>query len=117
MANSDGGQILIGKDDEGNTIGLSDKELRYLLPDLPNSISQTMKLHNISLTVEEDGNGRYLVVTVPKSDHVVFYRGVMYRRIGATNLMVEGLDMQNALLGQRNASWDSQTVDGLAIDP
>ena len=82
MANSDGGKIFIGKDDDGNTVNLGIKETRNLLESIPNSIVQSMNFYNVSVDAKTDYLGHYIEITVHKSESPVFYQGNMFKRIG-----------------------------------
>ena len=46
-ANAKGGIFLIGKDNNGKTIGLTEKEADELLTKIPNQIVQTMHYYDV----------------------------------------------------------------------
>ncbi len=111
-----GGKIYIGKDDDGNTVDLGINETRRLLESIPNSIVQALNYSNVSVDAKKDDNGLYIEIIVHKSDFPVFYQGSMYKRIGTANFKVEGPQQQNALIEDRNRTWDSSVVDNVSID-
>lgn len=115
-ANAKGGIFLIGKDNNGKTIGLTEKEADELLTKIPNQIVQTMHYYDVTVDAIEDENGLlYIEIDVQKSSHPVFYQGKMYKRIGSANFPVEGREQQSALIEMRNQSWDSTLVEGVSI--
>ena len=116
MANSSGGKMYIGKDDDGNTVDLGINETRRLLESIPNSIVQALNYSNVSVDAKRDDNGLYIEIVVHKSDTPVFYQGSMYKRIGTANFKVEGNQQQKALIELRNKTWDSSVVDNVSID-
>ena len=116
MANSSGGKMYIGKDDDGNTVDLGVTETRRLLESIPNSIVQALNYSNVSVDAKKDDNGLYIEIIVHKSDFPVFYQGSMYKRIGTANFKVEGNQQQKALIELRNKTWDSSVVDNVSID-
>lgn len=116
MANSDGGKIFIGKDDDGNTVDLGIKETRNLLESIPNSIVQSMNFYNVSVDAKTDYLGHYIEITVHKSESPVFYQGKMFKRIGTGTFSLDGKGQQSAMIEVRNKTWDSTLVDEVSID-
>lgn len=114
-ANAKGGIFLIGKDNNGKTIGLTEKEADELLTKIPNQIVQTMHFFDVTVDAIEDDDGLYIEIDVQKSSQPVFYQGKMYKRIGSSNFLVEGRDQQSAFIEMRNQSWDSTLVEGLSV--
>lgn len=115
-ANSKGCRFFIGKDDNGNTVGLEKKEVIKLLTDIPSQIVHTMHYYDVSVDANEDDKGTFIVIDVQKSSQPVFYQGKMYKRIGISNFLVEGKEQQNAFIDLRNKTWDSTVIEGVSID-
>ena len=116
-ANAKGGKFLIGKDNSGKTIGMSEKEADNLMTLIPNQIVQTMHFYDVTVDTIEDEDGLlYIELDVQKASTPVFYQGKMYKRIGSSNFLVEGKEQQNALIEVRNKSWDSTFVEGVTIE-
>ena len=116
MANTDGGKIFIGKDDDGNTVDLGIKETRNLLESIPNSIVQSMNFYNVSVDAKNDASGHYIEISVYKSETPVFYQGNMFKRIGTGTFCLDGKGQQNAMIEVRNKTWDSTLVDEVSIE-
>ena len=114
-ANAKGGIFLIGKDNKGKTLGLTEKEADNLMTLIPNQIVQTMHFYDVTVDAIEDENGFYIEIDVQKSTQPVFYQGKMYKRIGSSNFLVEGKEQQSALIETRNQSWDATLVEGVSI--
>ena len=114
-ANAKGGKFLIGKDNNGKTVGLSEKEIDNLMTSIPNQIVQTMRFYDVTVDALEDEDGMYIEIDVQKASHPVFYQGKMFKRIGSSNFLVEGAEQQTAIMAAMNQSWDSKEVDGVSI--
>ena len=114
-ANAKGGKFLIGKDNNGKTVGLSEKEIDNLMTSIPNQIVQTMRFYDVTVDALEDEDGMYIEIDVQKASHPVFYQGKMFKRIGSSNFLVEGAEQQTAIMAAMNQSWDSKVIDGVSI--
>ena len=114
-ANAKGGKFLIGKDNSGRTVGLSEKEIDNLMTSIPNQIVQTMHFYDVTVDALEDDDGMYIEIDVQKASHPVFYQGKMYKRIGSSNFLIEGAEQQSAIMESMNRSWDSTVIDGVSI--
>lgn len=112
FANSQGGSLLIGVDDNGVVVGV--ENAKKLLENLPNKIvSTTGVIPEVSL-LEENGK-EYIRISIGPSNTPVTFNGRLYLRSGSTLQEMDGMAAQNFLLGKMGISWDAQIVDGTGI--
>ncbi len=112
FANSQGGSLLIGVDDDGVAVGVSNA--KKLLENLPNKIvSTTGVIPDVSL-FEKNGK-EYIRIRISPSNTPVTFNGRLYIRSGSTLQEMDGMAAQNFLLGKMGISWDAQVVDGTGI--
>ncbi len=112
FANSQGGSLLIGVDDNGVVVGV--ENAKKLLENLPNKIvSTTGVIPEVSL-LEENGK-EYIKISIGASNTPVTFNGRLYLRSGSTLQEMDGMAAQNFLLGKMGISWDAQVIDGTGI--
>jgi len=104
FANSSGGEMLIGVDDKGRSVGAKNSE--RLLEELPNKIRD--KLGLITSVEVEDFEGREIVKVAVKPSFVpVSYNGKFYVRTGSTVQELKGNELIQFILKRQNLSWDA----------
>ncbi len=104
FANSQGGSLLIGVDDNGVVVGV--ENAKKLLENLPNKIvSTTGVIPEVSL-LEENGK-EYIKISIGASNTPVTFNGRLYLRSGSTLQEMDGMAAQNFLLGKMGISWDA----------
>lgn len=113
FANTDGGKLYIGYDDDGNLIGL--KRAKEDIENLPNSIRSKLGLL-VSIYAGSENGKDYLEVTIPQMEQPVFYDGKVYIRVGSTNQLLEGNDLVNFILRKSRNSWDGFVEPNVSID-
>lgn len=112
FANSQGGSLLIGVDDNGVVVGV--ENAKKLLETLPNKIvSTTGVIPEVSL-LEENGK-EYIRISIGPSNTPVTFNGRLYLRSGSTLQEMDGIAAQNFLLNKMGIPWDAQVVDDTGI--
>jgi ATP-dependent DNA helicase RecG len=103
FANAQGGLIFIGKDDNGNIVGVSD--YKKLMDDIPNKIKNTMGIM-VEVNLHEE-KGKYFIeiVTHPYSVPISL-RGRYYYRSGSTKQELTGASLNEFLLKKSGKTWD-----------
>ncbi len=103
FANAQGGLIFIGKDDNGNIVGVSD--YKKLMDDIPNKIKNTMGIM-VEVNLHEE-KGKYFIeiVTHPYSVPISL-RGRYYYRSGSTKQELTGVSLNEFLLKKSGKTWD-----------
>lgn len=103
FANSKGGSIYIGKDDQGRVTGVAD--YKRLLDDLPNKIRDILGIMTEVNLHETEGKQFLEIITSPYSVPISF-RGAYYIRSGSTSQELKGNALMEFLLRKAGKSWD-----------
>ena len=110
FANTNGGTIYIGIDDNGNPVEL--KNIKKLMEDIPNKIKNTIGIVPKVNLVERDGK-QLIEVNIESYKYPVSYKGAFYKRSGSTNTELAGTELTQFLLQKSGLVWD-QSVEPLA---
>ena len=112
FANAKGGTLIIGKDDNGKLVGVSD--YKKLMDDIPNKVLNFLGiLCDISL---EEENGKYFIeIEVEPYPYPVNYKGQYHYRSGSTKQELKGIALDKFLLGKQGKRWDSVPVPNVKI--
>ncbi len=103
FANSQGGTIYIGKDDNGKVIDVPD--YKKLMEDLPNKIRDILGIM-VEVNLHEEKALHYLeIITAPYSVPISL-RGVYYTRSGSTKQELKGNALVEFLLRKTGKTWD-----------
>ena len=112
FANTQGGTLVIGKNDKGETVGV--KNAKKLLEDLPNKIRSTMGVvADVNLRNENDLD--VIEITVAAYPNAISYRGKYYLRSGSTNQELSGYALDALLLGKYGRTYDSMPLPRIRI--
>lgn len=113
FANAQGGTLLVGVNDNGEVIGLSNA--KKLMEDLPNKIRDAMGvIVNINLH-EQDGK-EYIEIEVPPYPVAISCKGAYYYRSGSTNQKLSGPELESFILKRRGVNWESLPMPQLSLD-
>lgn len=112
FANTDGGVLHIGIDDDGNVFGVNalDKNLKQIPDDIQNGLG-------IVPTVDhyvKDGKD-CISITVKKSSDPVFYASKLWVKSGSTTRALSGHELRDKILKSSNLSWTDLTADSVDI--
>lgn len=112
FANADGGTILIGKDDDGRTVGVSNA--KQLMEDIPNKIQMNLGIV-CDVRSHVDGTDEYIEIAVDPSPYPVNYHGEFHYRSGATKQVLKGNALTRFIFDRMGLSWESVRVGD--VDP
>jgi ATP-dependent DNA helicase RecG len=113
FANTKGGKIFIGKDDNGNIVGLS--EFAKLMEDIPNKIQHHIGItSNISLLEENDK--KYIEIEIYPYDVAISYHGKYYYRTGSITKELTGSSLNEFLLKKSGRTWDDVIEPRASLD-
>jgi len=113
FANAQGGTLCIGKDDDGNIVGV--KNATRLLEDLPNKITTILGIvADVNLYETEQGN--YLKIIVEPHPNPVNYKGEYHFRSGSTKQELKGTALDKFLLQKYGKRWDSVAIPNVSIN-
>jgi ATP-dependent DNA helicase RecG len=107
FANAQGGVLEIGRDDQGEIVGLANA--RRLLKEIPDKITNFMAIVADVDLRSEDGLD-YLVITVNPYPNPISYHGRYYMRSGATNRELTGNALDEFMLRRQGKTWDGVPV-------
>jgi len=112
FANAQGGRLIIGKNDKGCVVGLTDS--KKLLVDIPNKIRDILGIVADVNLQQEDGK-EYLEIIVNPYPSPVNYRGEYHYRTGSTKQELKGHALDAFLLKKYGLHWDGVPDPHLAI--
>ena len=103
FANGQGGHIYIGKDDDGNVVGLNN--YKRLMDEIPNKIDDILGIAVEVNLLEEDGK-RYIEIVVPPYSAPISLRGRYYYRSGSVKKELTGIALNEFMLKRFGLTWD-----------
>ena len=112
FANTEGGSVFIGIDDNGNVYNLGNIE--QLLEKIPNKVITLLGISpevNLCKTTQ----GEYIEIKIKPSSSAVAYKDIYYKRVGSTTRKITGNDLMNFLNEKAQKSWDSITIPNIKV--
>ena len=113
FANTEGGKLYIGIDDNGAVCGVDDPH--KLSEDIPNKIRNTMGLICTVNLLNKNGLDYFEIIT-EKYPFPVSYHGKYYKRTGSTMQEVSGIELDKMILSVQGRTWDSVPVPHITVD-
>ncbi len=111
-ANAHGGVLFIGKNDQGNVVGIQNS--KKLMEDLPNKITNALGIiADVNLRAENEKY--YLEIAVDKYPFMISYHGRYYYRSGSVLREITGKELERALLKSQGRTWDSVPIPKLNV--
>lgn len=112
FANAQGGTIFIGKDDNGNIVGVNNA--KKLLEDLPNKITTVLGIV-AEVNLHETEQGDYIEIVVEPQPNPVSCKGEYHYRSGSTKQELKGAALDKFLLGKQGKHWDGVPVPHVTV--
>jgi ATP-dependent DNA helicase RecG len=103
FANANGGTIYVGKDDNGNVVGVAD--YRRLMEELPNKIRDLLGII-VEVNLHKSGGMYFIEIITPPYAVPISLRGRYYYRSGATKQELTGNALNEFLLRKSGKTWD-----------
>jgi ATP-dependent DNA helicase RecG len=103
FANAQGGVIFIGKDDNGNVVGISD--YKKLMDEIPNKVKDLMGIL-VDVNLHEENGLYYLEIVTQPYAVPISLRGRYYYRSGSTKQELTGAALNEFLLKKSGKTWD-----------
>jgi len=110
FANAQGGRLEIGRNDDGQVVGLADAA--KLLEELPNKIRDLLGIV-VAVNVRQDGGKDYIEIEVEPYPNPISYRGHYYQRSGSTLQELKGAALDRFLLRKQGRTWDGVPLPGV----
>jgi len=112
FANAQGGILYIGKDDNGNAIGV--KNAKKLLEDLPNKITTILGIVT-DVNLHKTERGEFIEIVVEPQPNPVNYKGEYHFRSGSTKQELKSTALDKFLLQKYGKRWDSVPIPNVSI--
>ena len=112
FANAVGGTIYIGKDDDGNVVGLPD--YRNLVESIPQKIRNMMGII-CDINLQEEAGKKFIEIKVNPYSVPVSLRGRYYNRSGSTKMELTGVELNEFLLKKAGKTWDDVVEEGATM--
>jgi ATP-dependent DNA helicase RecG len=103
FANAQGGQIYIGKDDNGEVVGVED--YKKLMDDIPNKIKNKMGI-TAEVNLLQDSNKHFIEIIVQPYSVAISLRGRYYFCSGSVKQELTGAALNEFLLKRSGYTWD-----------
>jgi ATP-dependent DNA helicase RecG len=107
FANANGGSIFIGKDDNGNVVGLADA--KRLLEEIPNKVRDILGIL-VDVNLQTTAQGDFIEIIVEGHPYPVNYKGQYHYRSGSTKQELLGTALDKFLLQKKGKRWDGVPV-------
>jgi ATP-dependent DNA helicase RecG len=103
FANANGGVIYVGKDDNGNVVGIND--YKKLMDDLPNKIRNALGI-TTEVNLHEGQKKHFIEIITHPYSVPISLRGRYYYRSGSTKQELTGASLNEFLLKKSGKTWD-----------
>jgi len=116
FANTDGGTLIIGVDDNHKPIGV--RNAKKLLEDIPNKVKDKLGIIPF-VEIKKEKSKEIIYVSVNSSPVPASYNGRYFIRSGSTNLELSGNALTDFLMRKQGKTWDAfleETADFNDID-
>jgi ATP-dependent DNA helicase RecG len=113
FANTNGGKLIIGIDDNGNPIGV--KNSKKLLEDLPNKIRDILGIIP-KIRLEKQKGKEVISIKVGHSYAPISYHGKFYIRSGSTTQKLKGTELTRFIISKSGKGWDEYTEEKAIIE-
>lgn len=107
FANANGGSIFIGKDDNGNVVGITDT--KRLLEEIPNKVRDVLGIL-VDVNLHSTTDGEFIEILVEAYPYPVNYKGQYHYRSGSTKQELKGTALDKFLLQKKGKRWDGVPV-------
>ena len=113
FANASGGEIIIGKNDKGEIIGLQNS--KKLLEDIPNKVKDILGIM-VDVNLHKTKKGDYIEINVTSQPFPVNYKGQYHYRSGITKQELKGAALDKFLLEKKGKKWDGVSVPNVSVN-
>ncbi len=112
FANAEGGVLVIGRDDDGNPLGVPNA--RRLLEEIPNKVRDLLGIM-VDVNLVEEAGRELIEIEVDAHPHPVSYKGEYYYRSGSTTQPLKGAALNHFLLRKVGRHWDGVSLPGVTV--
>jgi ATP-dependent DNA helicase RecG len=112
FANAKGGKIYIGKNDNGNVVGVANA--KKLLEDIPNKAKDILGVI-VDVNLHTTTAGDYLEISIDDYPYPVNYKGQYHYRTGSTKQELKGAALDKFMLQKKGKKWDGVPVPNVSV--
>ncbi len=112
FANATGGVLAIGKNDQGDVVGVSNAQ--KLLEDIPNKVRDVLGIV-VDVNLHSENNLSILEIRVDAHPYPVSYKGEYHYRSGSTRQQLKGTALDAFLLRKHGLRWDAVPVPNISL--
>lgn len=112
FANARGGRIFIGKNDNGQVVGVANAT--KLMEDIPNKARDILGVM-VDVNLHALSEGNYLEIIVEEYPYPVNYKGRYYYRSGSTKQELKGAALDKFMLQKKGKKWDGVPVPNVSV--
>ena len=112
FANADGGVLIIGRNDAGQAVGITDT--RKLLEDIPNKVRDLLGIM-VDVNLREEDGKALLEIVVEPYPYPISYKGQYHYRSGSTKQELKGAALDHFLLKKQGKRWDGVPVPHVGV--
>ena len=112
FANAQGGILEIGKDDNGEIVGV--RNVLSLLEDIPSKVQSLLGIV-VEVNLKSESGLEYIEVVVEPHSNPISYRGKFHYRSGSTKQVLEGAALTRFLLEKHGRTWDDVALPGVRL--
>ena len=112
FANAEGGVLVIGRNDEGEAVGVKDAEI--LLEVLPNKIRDILGIV-VAVDLVTEADMELIEIRVEPYPSPISYKGEYHFRSGSTKQELKGAALQRFLMRKQGRHWDDAPAPSFAL--
>jgi len=113
FANAKGGRLIIGKDDNGQVVGIENS--KRLMDDIPNKIQNHLGII-CDVNLHENDKNKYIEIEVKPYDAPISYKGKYHYRSGSTKQELKGATLNEFLLKKVGKTWEEALEENATFD-
>lgn len=112
FANAQGGVLFIGKNDNGEVVGLTDAN--RLMEDIPNKVKDILGIM-VDVNLHQTELGPFIEIVVEPYPFPVNHKGQFHYRSGSTKQELKGQALDKFLLRKQGKRWDSVPIPNISV--
>ena len=112
FANAQGGVLEIGKDDQGEIVGV--RNVLSMLEDIPSKVRSLLGIV-VEVNLKSESGLEYVEIVVEPHSNPISYRGKFHYRSGSTKQVLKGAALTRFLFEKHGRTWDDVGLPGVKL--